>query len=310
MALDLCQTAVEDPPANERTWGVIDGAFTRADGTGEPAAVSRSIRTVFGPNNPSRFGSAFAVLSTGGAAATGQTAPAHLPFQIGADLQTESSLPADWLAAHEGEPPVAAGCPVPRHRFTAFDSTTLRLRIRVPSNARSFRLAAKHFNSDYPEFVCSLFNDSFLVLLDSTFAGTPANPSDKNLAIVDGLDVGANLVRGTSGLFQDCVNGPVGCSQFAVSGTYDGCTGTAPLSGTGFDFLQPPGIEEPGYCSPSELTGGATAWLGIRGNVVPGETIELRIVVWDVGDGSWDSLVLLDDFRWFPTEIEPGAIAD
>jgi hypothetical protein len=311
LALDLCRTAVEAPPANERTWGVIDGALTLADGTGEPDAVSRSIRSSFGSNNPPRFGNALAILSTGGAAAPGQVEPEHLPFQIGASRGTRSGLPASWLAANGGEPPIAPGCPVLNHRFDAADSTLLRLRIRVPSNARSFRLAAKHFDADYPEFACSPYNDFFLVLLDSSFAGTPANPADGNLAVVDGIGVGVNLVQGSSGLFQDCQNGPTGCASTAVDGVYASCVGTDGLLGTGFDLAFPPGQGgEPSYCSPSELTGGATAWLAVRGNVVPGETIELRIAIWDVGDGSWDSSVLLDDFRWFPTEIEPGAIAD
>jgi hypothetical protein len=311
-ALDLCRTAVEDPPANERTWGVIQSELTLADGTGTPSPFSHSIRSTFGSNNGPRFGSALAVISTGRAAATGQTDPDHFPFQVGTSQHGDTSaLPADWLAAHGGEPPLAPGCPTAQGRFDAYDSTTLRLRIRVPSNARSFRLAAKHFNADYPEAVCSPFNDSFLVLLDSSFAETPANPTDGNLAVVDGIGVGANLVRGSSGLFQDCVNGPTGCSSFAVAGEYAGCVGTDPLLGTSYESFFPLGSAgEPGYCSPSEITGGATAWLGIRGNVVPGETIELRIILWDVGDAGWDSTVLLDDFRWFPTEIDPGTIAD
>jgi hypothetical protein len=78
------------------------------------------------------------------------------------------------------------------------------------------------------------------------------------------------------------------------------------------DAANPPGIDldTPGFCAPSNLAGGATAWLAIRGNVVPGEVIELRIAIWDTNDGYYDSLVLLDDLRWSPSEIEPGAIAD
>jgi hypothetical protein len=40
--------------------------------------------------------------------------------------------------------------------------------------------------------------------------------------------------------------------------------------------------------------------------VVPGETIELRFVIWDTGDQWYDSLVLLDDFQGSVDASEPG----
>ena len=45
----------------------------------------------------------------------------------------------------------------------------IQLRIRAPGNARSFRLAANVLAADYPEWICSPFNDVFVVLLDSLF---------------------------------------------------------------------------------------------------------------------------------------------
>ncbi len=315
LAMDLCQTAVESPPPDQLTWGVISAAFTLASDEGTPGPDAHSIRPSFGTNNGTRFGNAMTVLSTGNAAAPGNTNPPHVAFQLGGVGFTstfvlfESTSVRDWLAANGGVPPSAPGCPAPGDTTQGKDSTMLRLRIRVPTNARSFRLAAKHFNADYPEFVCSPYNDYFLVLLDSAVAGTLANPSDKNLAVVGGLGVGANLV--TSGLFQDCLNGATGCAAGAVAASYAGCLATTGLTGTGMDVLDPPAIDGTvGSCGASNMAGGATAWLGIRGNVVPGEVIELRIVLWDTYDPLYDSLVLLDDFRWSATEIQPGTIAD
>ncbi len=62
-----------------------------------------------------------------------------------------------------------------------------------------------------------------------------------------------------------------------------GCTaGTAELSGTGLDAV----------------AGGGTTWLVTQAPVVPGETLTLDLVIFDVGDHGYDSLVLLDNFQW------------
>jgi hypothetical protein len=309
-AINLCQTTTE----SGHLWGVISGSFTLANGLGTPASVSRSIRSGFGSGIPPRDGNAMAVLATGNAAATGQTNPAHIPFQTGTDAGISSPAPADWLAANGGAFPNAPGCP-DTLTATAFDPILLTLRIRVPGNARSFRLSANFLSAEYPEWVCSPFNDLLVVLLDSQFAGTPANPADKNLAVAftpgGAVPVGVNLAFGDSGLFTQCLNGPTGCTELAVGGSTSLCASTAGLAGTGMDVPNPPsdpGI--PGWCDESNLAGGGTGWLAVRGNVVPGENLTLRIAIWDSAEGRYDSLVLLDAFRWSLDPIEPGAVQE
>ena len=44
----------------------------------------------------------------------------------------------------------------------------------------------------------------------------------------------------------------------------------------------------------------------MSGNVKPGETMEIRFVLWDTGDPWYDSLVLLDNFEWSLQASEPG----
>jgi len=41
-----------------------------------------------------------------------------------------------------------------------------------------------------------------------------------------------------------------------------------------------------------------TKWLTTTADVVPGETIELVLAIFDLDDVNWDSFVLLDNFRW------------
>jgi len=90
-ALDLCQTTTE----SAHSPGLISATLTLADGAGTPAVPSHAIRTSFGANNAPRNGAAMVVLSTGAAAATGQTNPAFVAFQNGADNAKLSDPPAD-----------------------------------------------------------------------------------------------------------------------------------------------------------------------------------------------------------------------
>ncbi len=316
-AMDLCQLTSESPPPSKASWGVISASFSLADGSGAPNAGARSIRGGYGSGVKPFTGKSLAVLATGFAAAhtaPNATNPDWKVFQPGSQMGTSSAAPGDWLAANNGAFPNATGCP-DAPDAQAHDPVQLKLRVRVPTNARSFSFATLFYSAEYPEYVCSQFNDFFVTLLDSAFKPGPGqkpNPSDKNLAVyVDPkknvYPLGVNLAYGDTGLFTECVNGPTGCADPSFGqGTYNGCKSTALLAGTGFDLLGSADMGGLGGCDPSNLTGGGTGWLAVRGNVKPGETIELRLAIWDVGDDVYDSLVLLDDFRWSGDPAQPG----
>jgi hypothetical protein len=59
------------------------------------------------------------------------------------------------------------------------------------------------------------------------------------------------------------------------------------LSGTGMQF-----------------TGAGSCWLQTTAPVVPGETIRLDLVIFDVEDGSSDSVALFDAFGWDTTPVD------
>ena len=318
-ALDLCQQTQENPAdLNDKTWGVISSGFYRADGTGTPAFNQKSIRTGFGSGVVPLQGDAITVLSTGIAAAQSapnNSSPGFGAFQGGQQMGTTSGVPSDWLAANNNNFPNAPGCPDPQNGTVANDPVMLKLRVRAPTNAKSFSVSTFFYSSEYPEFVCSPWNDFFLALLDSNFMPGPMqdpNPSDKNLATYASgnqlFPLGVNLAHGNTGLFSQCLNGPTGCGSGAVSGTTSTCQGTAQLSGTGFDQANPPSqfSGDPGWCAQSNLAGGGTGWLALNGNVAAGEVIELRFVTWDTGDPWYDTVVLLDNFVWSLEASEPG----
>ena len=57
-------------------------------------------------------------------------------------------------------------------------------------------------------------------------------------------------------------------------------------------------IPKVSFLESSPANGGGTTWLTTDSPVVSGETITLDLVIFDVGDHAYDSLVLLDNFRW------------
>lgn len=305
-ALDVCQITTETPPIAERRWGLINAQLLLADGAGTPAANSRSIRTSFGANSP-QFGNGFTVLSTGSAAAVGQTNPSYTAFQTGQSNGTTSGFPSDWFAANGSALPGLPAC-APRSGPAAQDPVMLKLRMRVPTNARSFKVTTRFFGAEYPEWTCGPFDDYYLVLLDSAFAGSPPNPVDKNIGTYPNAGeryvLGTSLAVGDTGLFQACKNGQISCATGATL-TTTSCVSTVDLIGTGFD-IENPGANGSGYCGTNNLLGGGTAWLTTSGNVVPGETIDVRFVIWDTGDNLYDSVALLDNFQWSTHPTTPG----
>ncbi|MBA3391550.1 MAG: choice-of-anchor L domain-containing protein [Deltaproteobacteria bacterium] len=299
-AIDICQTAT----ATDKKWGVIDGKITLADGTGVPDKEGYSIRPKFGAGALPQGGVSLAIISSGGAAAKGDVLPGYHDWVSYTHTGTnKSAYPADFYAANGNTIPNAPGCSPPTGT-TANDPVMLTFRVRVPTNAKSFKLYTNFYSAEFPEWTCSSFNDFFVVLLDSTYAGTPANPTDKNLAFytpagsMTKVPVGVNLGHGNTGLFTQCVNGATGCNGMA--GTISTCTGTNLLTGTGFDD------PNSGSCDSGSLEGGATGWLETRGNVTPGEIITLRIAIWDTSDHSWDSLAIVDGFQWSTEVAQPG----
>lgn len=304
-ALDLCQTTQEDAPLLERTWGVISAGLTQADGADTPEPVQRSIRPSFGDNIGPSGGESLVVLSSGNAAATDQASPSFAPFEQGEDFDTSATAPADWLAANGNKFPASCPGQAPSLNTDANDSAMLTLRVRVPTNARSFSARMFFFSAEYPEWVCSDYNDFFVALLDSAGEG---NPSDKNIAVYDDGEnlwpVGLNILTVAPGLFSVCESGMVGCQGELPAVPHTCMGGHALLSGTGFDV-----IDSGNSCNGANFpVGGGTGWLEMSGNVEPGEIMDIRFAVWDSGGHLFDALVLLDDWRWSLDAASPGVI--
>lgn len=301
-ALDLCSfTQLSPADPSQKTWGVIAAKLSLADGTGVPAHQSRSIRPGFGNVIKSQMGESLAVFSSGHAADVSDQAPAFAAFESGKDMKTSSPPPKDWLEANNNKLPNPDGCVTPAVP-AANDAVMLTLTIRAPTNAESFAARMYFFSAEYPEWVCSQYNDFFVALVDSE---AEDNPADKNVAIYDDgatqWPIGVNLSLVAEGLLRQCDNGKVGCAVPGVNASYGGCDGTSELAGTGFDA-----VDNNACAANQKNVGGGTGWLTLRGNVKPGEVFTIRLAVWDSGGHIYDSVVLLDGWEWSVEPAKPG----
>ena len=263
----------------------------------------------FGNNIDPVEGSKIAILSTGPWNKPTKNAGCAKMDGTYGDMKTSSKVPEDWIN-------LMPGCAIPKSPAcggtvvedgltnqcadktipSVQDPIMLTLKIKAPMNARAFQFNLFFFSAEYPGTACSPsnYNHFFIALLDSEHNTQYPddefqNPYDKNLAKdYKGNFVGVDLAP--EGLFMVC-------SQNDGSNYAANCTqGTTLLQGTGFDTHG----------------AGGTGWLTTRGNVVPGETITLRLALWEQGsvnygpDHSYDSTVLLDGFRWLPKPAKAG----
>lgn len=323
-ALGICKTTTENPPLAQKTWGLISAEILRADGSALGDVRARSIRNKFGNSVVPLEGGSLVSLSSGIAADATQTNPGpnggapgggnvsttHAPASaVNISTCTDARCIKDWFQTANpplkaaNALPVAPNCGSGAGGTVANDSVMLRFRLRAPTNVRAFSFNSYFLSAEYPEFVCSTFNDQLVALVDTPgFTPSPiANPVDKNLMTYLGTGgtkwpIGINVAAGTN-LFAVCqtqAQNP-GCWDSDVAAT--SCqAGPGGLLGTGF--------EKP--TASNCLIGGGTFWLTTAGNVVPGQIVELRIVIWDVGDSAYDSVALLDGFRWLANATLPG----
>jgi stigma-specific protein Stig1 len=323
-ALGICRQTQEQPLLlKDKTWGLIDAKILRADGSPLQDFEAISIRNGFGSIAPATTeGTSVVVISSGSASDATQTMPGPNGGPLNGNVSTthtpgstvnisSSAFPhtvKDWYATPN--PPLkdanalpdSPGCSTAATP-TANDSVALYLRLRAPTNAKAFSFNSYFFSAEYPEFVCTTYNDQFIALVD-TPNGTPkpiANPIDKNLMTYtqggQQWPIGINIAKGTS-LFAVCdtqAANPL-CWDNDVSAS--SCSlGSMQLAGTGF---------EAGGGFDNCTIGGGTYWLTTAGNVIPGDIVELRIAIWDVGDTSYDSLAVLDGFQWLTNATLPG----
>jgi len=175
----------------------------------------------------------------------------------------------------------------------AFNDIVLELKLRVPGYASSFSFDTMFFTYEYPDFVCSAFNDFFIVQVEPRRSGL----SDTNVL----FDKSGDPIGVNTGLLSVCrqaergrVKRPMLCEL-----------GPSLLARTGFD--QGESICAAKQSEKRDIGGASTGWLHTVVPVKPREVVTVRFVLWDSGDPLLDSTALIDNFRWsIDMPPEPG----
>ena len=277
-AMGLCQTTTENPAPRQKQWGLISAQQLLANGMSPTNAElsdimskQTAVSTLFGHTITPTQGNTLALISTG--MARDAQDPGWVNPITGTQFSTSITFPGDgplarYLGAHNNAlVPGRCGVATCATGTGAQDSVDIQLRVRVPTNAVGFRYAFRFFSSEYQTFQCTQYNDYFLSILTSAH---PSTPADGNIA----LDSAGNAISVNTVELASCGGNSKGCNSCPA--------GTSALAGTGFDVVN----------------GSATPWLDAHASVVPGETITLDIMLFDVSDHIYDTTVLLDDFRW------------
>ncbi len=285
-AMGICQ--VYQQGVND--WGIVQGSakLTRADGSGSPNARQYGVKTQFGTDasNKPIFGNNFALLSSGRARDAHDSSPtedhsySHTLFP--------GSAPDDFTAPHGNRlPRTREDCP---QGMGIYDDAKLSVELKVPPFAHGFSFDFRFFSQEYMDYTCTDFNDFFITMLDTVWtpqAGQEPIPEDKNIS----FDAAGNYISVNSEQFFTVCE-PKTCEAGDLTVDYDCPEGLGALSGTGYD----------------PENAGATTWLTTTAPVAPGETIKLRFIIWDTSDPNYDSLVILDNFRWHAQQAESGPI--
>ncbi len=274
-ALGLCRSG------SDGGWGVLSAEYRGGyNKSGKLNNDQHGILAKFGDVIKPREGARIGVISSGYArefnASNGQS-------KCFVDLGTMGNTGSDVLP---GYPKQVTGCTASK---VVNDVIVVRLKIRVPANAKGIAFDFNFFTSEWPAFVCSNYNDAFLAVLKSEAfnGGTPENIS---------FDPNKNPVSVNNDFFDRCTpNVTTGClGDRAAKSTC--AAGENELRGTGYYC-------KAAYCgimgSRDESTGGgATGWLETKAPVKQGEEIQLDFMIWDTGDSALNSSTLIDNFRW------------
>jgi hypothetical protein len=268
-AIELCQKAT---PADKK-WGVLEALYVRADGTNgiPPDPRQWGIKPTFGQNVNVQGGERMLVLSAGYAR----------------DMADSDACGSTTCAINSGgsaPPGFPQDVPNCSGDTEINDDIALQLKIRTPKNATGYSFNFKFYSFEFPEWVCTSFNDQFIALVNPPPAGSingnvsfdsNTNPVSVNIAFFDVCDPNS-----AAQWAEYCGAGcPPLPNPYCPSGTGD-------MAGTGFidwDF---------------GTYAGGTSWLKTQAPITGGEEIQIRFAIWDTGDQALDSTAVIDNFQW------------
>jgi putative metal-binding protein len=284
---DDCNGMVDDAPApcDSANGGKSDATslaqsmelcdprfFKSATTAGSSDMRARIVAATFGTVLKPQAGANMALVSTG--LAVDKSSASFVEPQEGTDLMNTGTNPLPNLKG-------ASNCGTGGAVTKVQDYTEVVMTLKAPTNAQSFSFQFQFFSAEYPEFVCTDYNDEFLVIVQSS----KTYPQPTNIS----FDAKMNPITVNSGFFTVCTNG-------ATPQTMNCTKPVTGIAGTGYE--DDDGTGEP--------IGGSTGWLTTTAPIAPGEDITLRFVIFDEEDGIYDSAALIDNFSWGAMSITGG----
>ena len=290
-AMDLCRFVEEGALG----WGVLEASLSLADGSGAPEDIQLHVSEGLGGLIPPLANQTMAVLSSGIARGVGdegfEDSNTH-------NAKTKSSPPQSYIDVH-GALQTSPGCEA--GSMTVRDSVRLRIRLRAPTNVHGLGFRFRFFSHEYPNYLCTKYNDFMLVLMEGA---SPALPEDGNIS----FDASGNPISVNNAFFTTCeaiacYDSSVYPIQFGPDADNDGCVDVLTCNDAsnlceGPFGACPDGAEDIAAFTTDVGYAGATSWLTTQVPVVPGEELTLDFHIWDTSDSALDSLVLLDSFQW------------
>lgn len=275
-AIGLCKPATEG-------WGLVNAKWVLPDGApwdlvGAPLYgayhVGHGLLPDFGSMMHTQEGQRLLALSTG--TARRPLDAGYIP-PTGAGKGYATGTPPGYPKAWPSCPGIVGG--------SANDGVGLEVVLRAPANAHGLHFDFAFYAWDFPDYLCSAYNDYFVALL------TPSPPGalDDNIC----FDTSGNTMSVNADVLNACL------AQTANSVFYLCPLGQQLLGGSGFDDAVN------GY-------GVSSGWMRTTSPVEPGKDITLRFAIWDSTDGAFDSTVLVDNvgFEGAATDLATVQIDD
>lgn len=264
-AIDICNDANSEP------YGVTNATWVRADGT---AAASMDLAVGLVPDfgvNAAREGSSMLVMSSGYARDAAEA-------DACAGQSCDTTGPG---IAPSGFPQDVPGC---SGSSQINDDIALEVDLKAPSNATGYSFEFAFMSFEFPEWVCTSYNDQFIALVQPA----PMGSINGNIT----FDAQTNPVSVNVAYFDNC--DPNGVSSYA-SLCFSNCPPAPnPYCPLGNNFMQDTGFNEWG-------DSGSTGWLVTTAPVEAGSSFKIRFAIWDTGDSALDSTVFIDNFKWIAT---------
>jgi len=190
-----------------------------------------------------------------------------------------------WLTT---DPAPAAG----QDGADIYDLTQFAVTLVVPINVTGFSFDFLFLSVEYPEYVCSEYNDTFYALVD----GEPGLNGGQRTNV--SFDNQQNEITVNNGFFEASPNWSV-----SITGTgYEGADAMAMCG-----MFPVPGCTPPNPCP--QYKGSITGWLRTTSPLTPGESVTITFSIHDEGDEILDSAVVIDNWRWQTVPIDgPGTV--